>query len=279
MRITLQVLGSQPLLPLSYKYELSACLYHLMEEADPAFARFLHDNGYMMDGKRYKLFTFSDLDISRFKIDGDRMRVLSHEISFVVSFFVDKAAESLVFGIFQQASFLIGDQISQIHVQVKHIEVLPLQISESVIRLKTSSPLVISKSAEPESGISHPQYLHPDDPEYESYFFRNLMRKYTAAFHYGLVGALESDIIPAFRLLSHRPKSRLIRIKAHRPEETRIRGYLFDFELQAPPVLIGFGMLSGFGVANAMGFGATERREETKEEGRRGIEVGGVKAR
>jgi CRISPR-associated endoribonuclease Cas6 len=54
------------------------------------------------------------------------------------------------------------------------------------------------------------------------------------------------------------PVSRLQTIKAHTNEEVKVRGYLFDFEITAPPQLIKTGYESGFGAMNALGFGCGE---------------------
>ena len=75
---------------------------------------------------------------------------------------------------------------------------------------------------------------------------------------YKLVKPLPENQPVAFRLLTEHPKKRGIRIKAFTPAETKIIGYLFDFEITAPPELIRLGMLAGFGGENAMGFGAVK---------------------
>lgn len=256
-KIVFRVKGDQRLLPLSYKYELSSWIYKQIERADSPFANFLHNQGYTSQGKRFKLFTFSDLHFPRYEIIGDRIKILSSEISFVISFFVDKAAEALVMGLFHQQSFKLGDQITQILLQVQSLRVLPLIIPEGPLRLKTTAPMVVSKQPDTEKGETHAQYLNPKDPDFEYHFFQNLLTKYSTALLHHLISSIDLSNERSFRLLRSKPKSRLITIKAHRPDETKIRGFLFDFELIAPVELVRFGILSGFGIANAMGFGST----------------------
>ncbi|MEM7369560.1 MAG: CRISPR-associated endoribonuclease Cas6 [Bacteroidota bacterium] len=256
-KIIFQVKGDQRLLPLSYKYELSSWIYKQIERADSPFAEFLHTQGYILNGKRFKLFTFSDIHFRKYEIIGDRVKLLSPEISFVISFFVDKAAESLVMGLFHQQCFELGDQITQVRLQVKSLKVLPLVIPNGPVRLKTTGPMVVSRQPNLDIGEKQAQYLSPLDDKFEEVFFQNLLNKYSSALIHNLVSKIDVSSPRKFLLLREKPKSRLIKIKAHRPDETKIRGYLFDFELTAPKELIRFGMLSGFGVANAMGFGST----------------------
>lgn len=259
-KITFRVLNPGQLLPLSYKYELSAWVYKQIEKADNPFAEFLHSKGYVLDGKRFKLFTFSDLYVPQFEIVGDRMQVWAHKISFVISFYVDRIAESMILGTFLEGGteFQLGDYISQVVLRTETIQVLPLTIPEGTLRLKTTSPMVVSREPDVNKAEKHAQYLSPDTAGFEHHFVQNLLAKYQAAQNHGLLTTAHTKASCVFRLLSSRPKSRKITIKAHRPDETQIRGYLFDFEITAPKSLIELGMLSGFGVSNAMGFGSTK---------------------
>ncbi len=258
-QIIFRVLKPGQLLPLSYKYELSAWVYKQIKRADTPFADFLHRQGYMLDSKRFKLFTFSDLHVPKFKIIGDRMQIWAHEISFVISFYVDRVAESMVLGTFQKegAEFRLGDDVSQVVLRTESIQVLPFSIPVGTLRLTTTSPMVVSRMADETKGEKHAQYLSPEMGNFEHYFIQNLLAKYKVARKHGLIKKTTIEDPHTFRLLSTRLKSRKITIKAHRPDETQIRGYLFDFEITAPKSLIELGMLSGFGVSNAMGFGST----------------------
>ncbi|PIY05025.1 MAG: hypothetical protein COZ21_04960, partial [Bacteroidetes bacterium CG_4_10_14_3_um_filter_31_20] len=45
---------------------------------------------------------------------------------------------------------------------------------------------------------------------------------------------------------------------ANTPEETFLKGFLFDFKITAPHELIKIGYYAGFGKANSLGFGCAE---------------------
>lgn len=47
-------------LPCNYMYELSSCLYKVLNEGNPVFTAWLHDKGYCKEKKAFKLFTFSN---------------------------------------------------------------------------------------------------------------------------------------------------------------------------------------------------------------------------
>lgn len=60
------------------------------------------------------------------------------------------------------------------------------------------------------------------------------------------------------KVLSSTPKSRLIKLKAYTPEETRVRGWLYEFELEAPVEIQELGFYARFGEKNSMGFGCVK---------------------
>jgi CRISPR-associated endoribonuclease Cas6 len=256
-KITFRAEQPGQLLPLSYQYELSSWIYKLIGDSNSEFADFLHQQGYAEGAKRFKLFTFSNLYVPKFEIQGDRMKVLCPEISFLASFLVPQAAQDMIMGLFNNQRLRLGDKISQVELSVQGAEMLRLpELHGDVFRLRTTSPLLVSRpQLRPGDKLMH-DYLHPADAEYADYFFKNLLDKYRSARKHGLVEEIGLDAPMAFRLGSENPKRRGIRIKAFTPGETKLIGYDFDFELQAPSALVRMGLLAGFGGENALGFGA-----------------------
>lgn len=58
--------------PCNYMYELSSCLYKVLNEGNPVFTAWLHDKGYCKEKKAFKLFTMwrnakrpSDADLQK----------------------------------------------------------------------------------------------------------------------------------------------------------------------------------------------------------------------
>jgi CRISPR-associated endoribonuclease Cas6 len=258
-KITFQVEQPGQLLPLSYQYELSSWIYKLIGDADSEFAEFLHQQGYAEGAKRFKLFTFSNLYVPKFEIQGDRMKVLCPEISFLASFLVPQAAQDMIMGLFNNQRLRLGDKISQVDLSVRGAEMSRLpELQGTAFRLRTLSPVLVGRPQNRPDGKLMHDYLHPGDEEYASYFFKNLLDKYRSAHNHGLVEEIDLEAPLAFRLRSENPKRRGIRIKAFTPGETKLIGYDFDFELQAPAALARLGLLAGFGGENALGFGAAK---------------------
>lgn len=254
-KLTLYVTGRNKILPLNYQYELSSAIYRIISAADKEFCDFLHNKGYAEGHKQFRLFTFSPLNIFPYKIyqKEERIEILSDKTEMFVSFFVDKAAETFIKGLFQNQVFEIGDKISTVRFEVAFIEAVPMPLFGEAVEYECLSPIVVSWKSETDR---YAQYLSPTHPNYEKAFVNNLISKYRAmqiSLHDGLVP--EENISNfKFELLSE-PRKKGITIKKYTPEETKVIGYVFRFRLTAPAELQELGYCAGFGEKNGIGFG------------------------
>ena len=91
-------------LPCNYMYELSSCLYKVLNEGNPVFTAWLHDKGYCKEKKAFKLFTFSNFYFPCFRIEGDRIFVLADTAQLIVSFYPIEAIDAFVMGGYTRAA-------------------------------------------------------------------------------------------------------------------------------------------------------------------------------
>jgi CRISPR-associated endoribonuclease Cas6 len=254
MRFKLTLTLSNPkkrTLPLNYQYELSSWIYHVLNSGSPEFATWLHGHGYCDDRKQFRMFTFSNLDIPQRRIQGDRLEILSREISMIVSMLPDEMNRHFITGLFQDQSFILGDRLTQVPLQVISIEGLAEPVFSGRMSFTALSPLLISFKYPDDR---YARYFAPNHPDYPALFFRNLNQKHMAFFgaesHFDeKEGGLE--------ILSE-PRKKGTLIKAGTPMESKIIGYRYDFRLAAPKELLRFGYYTGFGEKNSMGFGCGE---------------------
>lgn len=247
-RLTFELTDGR-LLPMNYQYLISSWIYQRLGLADKTYANFLHEEGYQAEGKAFKLFTFSELKLPKISVRDDRFMLRGKELSLIVCLKIDQAATNLIQGVFTETEWKLGDKKSQVGLRTIKVETLPEPKPNQLSVLHTASPLVISIK---EEGKRHAQYLKPDDPRFARQFIQNLLRKYQS--YNGSSSYGTEDVSFAF-IKYHKPASRLITIKAFTDEETKVRGYRFDFALTAPADLIAFGLEAGFGEYNANGFG------------------------
>lgn len=192
------------------------------------------------------------------------------EVYLTLSFLVEQAAEQFIRGVFEHQHGGIGDKRSQVDFEVERIEVLPEEVAGQVT-VRTLSPVVVSVPLW-ENGHRKSRFLSPEDAGYGERLLQNLIRKYEsyAAFTgtrclTDLAGELDWQLVPG------RMKSSLVTIKAHTPQETKVRGFSYAFRLTAPVPLMRIGLLAGFGEKNSLGFGCVEPDRGRHVTGRKGL--------
>ncbi len=269
-KLTLRPTTNQTLVPFNYAYRLSAFIYAVLADADAQYAEFLHSQGYQVSStKRFKLFTFSDLIMPNIRVDAQAggMWVNSPYIEWIVSFYIDKAAQHFIMGLFQDQRCVIASPRHRAEFIIERVEAVPVAIVGETVTLRTLSPIVIAEKDE--RGMD--QYLHPADTAFGPLLISNLLAKYASVQTTVPAGAAFMDEFDTssvtYRLLPDRgrnaaqrdasqPKSRLVTIKEGSREETKLKGYHnFQFELSGPRELLELAVLAGVGRYNAEGFG------------------------
>ncbi len=246
------------ILPINYQYPLSAALYRIISKGDAEYAQLLHERGYGKKDKGFKLFTFSQLNVP-FKIEGDRLRLLGDEVSFLVAFHLPQAMESFVKGLFQSEHIDIADKKSKVSFVVKSVESLPdrLQSHKETeilsVELRLLSPLVVGVQNE----RANYDFLSPDDDRFAESFIYNWRSKIATCYDEvtAQTALLMVEIIP----MKNPPKSKLITIKAGTEAETKIRGWMnFGLKVTTEKRFVELLLNSGAGLYNAQGMGCVE---------------------
>ncbi|MGK7397632.1 MAG: CRISPR-associated endoribonuclease Cas6 [Candidatus Cyclobacteriaceae bacterium M3_2C_046] len=256
MRFKLVLQRSTPgrFIPLNYQYAISSWIYRRIELADPDYSHFLHGQGYANQNRKYKLFTFGPLETYPYQIRQDRMEMKSDFASIVFSFVADQAAENFIKGIFTNQVMQVKDPVGGVTFEIIRVETLPREEFKQVMTYQLKTPLCISHKGVDDK---HPQYLSPDHPQFADILLNNLVRKF-AALQTAQAGGIMPQPDNEFKLdfkLQSRVKEKLLLIKSYTDHETRVKGYQFRFQLQAPVELQELGYYAGFGEKNSMGMG------------------------
>ncbi|MCU0471712.1 MAG: CRISPR-associated endoribonuclease Cas6 [Arcicella sp.] len=267
MRFRLTLRPQKPLqkLTLNYNYPFAGWIYSRIDEADSEYATFLHQKGYLVEGsyKTFKHFTFSNFEI-RHKAKaiekGEDFVLLSDKPIFItVSFFIDKAAEDFIIGLFKNQKVSIYDNKYQADFSIEAVESLAgVILAENSQYFIAQSPIVIAEKR-PDG---KDDYLMPTHPNFAKLFAQNLLSKYESIYGKSLLmDEAALDKLISFRLVDDsKMKSRLRIIKQNKESQTKVRGYEnFIFELKAPSQIIEVGFYGGFGkYTSAAGMGYCE---------------------
>ena len=251
----------------NYSYPLQVWIYKLLDRADSKYSSFLHEKGYKLsDGhKSFKHFTFSSLIIPRIEKPkpGDSCMVLrSPEISLIVSFYIDQAAESFIVGLFHNQKVSLYNKDYQADFIVERVETIPINIPEGMVptvRLRTLSPMVIAEKIE-----NLDQYLHPEDERFAIFLAQNVVDKYLSVQGNGglAMDAVTAQQLVKFRLLPEQKiKQRGMLVKEGKEgKQTKVIGFHnFEFELTAPRQILKVAIASGIGkYSSTLGCGCSE---------------------
>lgn len=235
-------------IPINYQYLISSWIYQTLYKEDSAFADWLHEHGYQLNGKKYKHFCFSMLNPKLFKIHPkDKVfELVEGPTDLILSFNIDKAGKDIIKGLFKANMMQLqsGERFNILGM-INNIELIKPPHFTNEMKLRAKTPICISVGNEENS---HVTYLHPEDDRFSIAFGNHLVNKANA--YLGEEKYTEEQV--EFQLISKKVKSKLWTIKG-----IEIKGYLFDFKINAPKELIEIGYYAGFGVQNAalgMGF-------------------------
>lgn len=234
-------------IPFNYAYESSALIYKILSKSDAAFSAWLHDNGFVVDKKRFKLFTFSRLQIPNFQVDGSHINIVSDIVEWYISFLPERSTQEFVQGLFQEQVFELGNRRANVRFRVQSIEMVPSPEFTDRMTFETLSPICIVQKRDD----GKQDYIAPDHPRAGELVRLNLLDKYEAL--HGV--QLPQQDFPFELTILSPPKSSLITIKADTPQESKLRGFSCRLELHAPPELMRIAYEAGIGGKNSLGFG------------------------
>lgn len=247
------ILQVQPLisgceLPINYLYECSAATYRILSLSDERYSLWLHENGFVAERKRFKLFTFSNLIVPLYGIDKHRQRLIikSDTVEWYISFLPEKSTQQFIEGVFRQQCFRIADKISGVEFLVREVQIMPTLGYQEEMCFETLSPVCVSRRRN--DGKS--DYLSPADPSYVRGLLTGLLARYKA--YYGK--EYEGEIYCDFQVLNE-PKPVLVKIKVGTPQQTFVKGYRYRFKVRLPEELMKIGYESGIGEKGSLGFG------------------------
>jgi CRISPR-associated endoribonuclease Cas6 len=238
---------------MDYQYFLSAWIYKVIGNADREFASFLHTSGYTTGNKQFKLFNYSPLDFGRPVLWKEKalFEILSEQLFLNVSFHLAEAAEKFIIGLFNNQQVYVGDQFNGLDLVVTQVERLPEPVLTNYMHYRALSPVVISLK---DDNNKYARYLAPTDIDYCRLLLQNLVNKFDSVPH---ASSLPADVDFDFKLKST-PKSKLVTIKPYTPEQSKVRGFVFDFTLTCPVDIHRFILATGIGEKNSTGFGWVE---------------------
>ncbi|GAB7386590.1 CRISPR-associated endoribonuclease Cas6 [Bacillaceae bacterium] len=239
IRLTLHAKGDYLDVPVNYNHMLQAAVY---QNLSPEFARFLHDQGFCVGGRKFALFVFSRL-IGKYEYLSEQKRL--RFASPVEWLFASPVAQFIqeISNVFIKGGIKIGHQ----NLKVTGFEVMSNKVDGNSVCVRTLSPVVAYSTMLRSDGRKYTAYFHPKEKDFQRIVVENLRRK----------GKLLFGEKTDFSSISVHPVSDFQKnIVVYKG--TVIEAYSGKFLLQGDNRLLQVALDAGLGSKNSMGFGMVE---------------------
>ena len=246
MRLNVELNATDSIrLPIHYNYLIQSLIYHSMAGE---FAEFLHNQGYEVEKRKFKLFTFSRL-LGSYKIIGQEI-LFTPPVRLIISSPLKEFCQYLLNGLLSQEPIRLGSN----EIEVEKVSLNAPQATDE-IKIRMLSPVVAYSTFTKPDGGKYTCYFQPGEREFNRLVEENLKKKYQA-FHYQAPPASEIRI----KCLKP-PRLHLIKYKNY-----VIKGYSGLLSLHGPQSLLQMALNAGLGSKNSMGFGCGELLDHNMKE-------------
>ncbi|MBC8525870.1 MAG: CRISPR-associated endoribonuclease Cas6 [Candidatus Cloacimonetes bacterium] len=270
LKIELRYEGKLPFdLPLNYNHKLTANIYRLFSKSSKKYSEFLHDKGFIINGKHLKLFTFSRLFPRKYEIKEHYIRILSPEIDWYFSTIIDKSIEHIVKGIFSDECIILNYRDEDIELKFSQIiseaeiefteEIYPVspEISRLTgVKFKCLSPINVNSNKRKKDL----DYFNDTDLFREE-LYNNLKTKYQLIYDKPIQTEIpfNFEFLPEYLFKKENKISDSIQYRTSDGKIIYIKGFFAPFKIVCDPKLIEIGYQCGFGMRNSAGFGMVEK--------------------
>lgn len=227
------------ILPVSYNSTLQGFIY---KNIDKELADFLHSEGYIKDGRTFKLFTFSRI-LNRGKIQGDKFN-FGKEIQFIVSSTLENFCKSIANTMLQSERLYLGAN----NITIDGIEIINNKVEKDEAVFSTLSPIVAYSTFIKGDGNKYTCYFQPHERDFKRIVSENLIRKYNALYDEDLAfqDGIEIEAMGSTKMNIVYYKNFLI------------KGATGKFKVKGDKKLLQMAVNVGLGSKNSQGFGCVE---------------------
>ena len=230
--------GQELVLPNSYHHILQSIIYTALD-ISPEFGQKLHNEGYKITNRSYKLFTFSEIS-GKYRISNGFI-IFYEDVHFEVSSVDPYFIKTLKSGLLEK-----GITYGHHHFDKLMLEVSDDTIEESSIKIKMISPITVYAT---DIYTNETEYFSPKDSSFSEYINDNFKRKYEAYCETIPTSNIKIELLKDFT-----PKLKVI-TKYH---DMYIEAWRGQYVLTGERKYLDFLYQVGLGAKNSQGFGMFE---------------------
>lgn len=237
MRLIIEFLPEPICIPIAYNELIQAVIYANLSEE---YGQFLHDKGYELGKRTFKLFTYSNL-LGQYKIIP---KYLSKNISFQHGFklIVSSPIEQFIR---ELATTLSRNKYIELYHQKAYIKNITLQgipIIEQNSKIELLSPIIVYSTIKNNENKDYRYFFNPKEEKFNELITSNIKKKYEVFTNKKIDGEIKLNAINI--------DERKLMFK-----NTFAKGYMGVYEISGTQELINFAYECGLGSKNSQGAG------------------------
>lgn len=249
MQLTITFTAPEPVeLPVHYGHLVQGMIYRGMEH--PLLSRYLHEQGFQLGKRRFKLFTFSRLMGQKAYFNrAKKTLALTPPLKLVICSPISFIMQELGTGFLRQGQIRIGTA----RLSVKEISTAAPKVETDRIRVRLLSPMAVYSTLPSADGRKYTYYYSPFEPKFGELTGSNLIKK-----HYLIHGGPPLSEIFFIRPLQVIEKDYTITYY----KNFIVKGWMGMYELQGDPALLRIALTAGLGAKNSQGYGCCLMEEQ-----------------
>lgn len=222
------------ILPLNYQHILQAIIYKNLN-LGAEYSKFLHDNGFPYEKRKFKLFTFSLLQ--------GKYEICEHKIIFRNEvFFEVRSPDIFMMNLLAEGIARNGIAYGDRHITDVDVILDDATIETDELYVKMLTPISVY-STDRETGKTY--FYNPSEDEFRQLVKDNFVRKYTAC--YGVEPESSIEIEPAYVSVKDKYVTKY--------KNFYISGWFGEYYLYGRRKYLDFLYQTGLGSKNSQGFG------------------------
>ena len=256
MRLLIKLKSDNQFLPFNYNYPLSSAIYNLLRIGTPEFAQLLHDKGFKVNNKTYKLFSFALL-FEKYSFGKEGIKLESPYVKLIIaSPILEDFFKGILLGSFRVKELMLNVNGNKHLLGIKQIEEIREPEFANNMRFSMLSPLVVSTRKEYNGKMTQYFLRSTDDGKlFTEIINKNLINKYNLYHEKEYEGeGIDFKFDEEYLKKKKYDVQKKITL-AVRKNKIDIIGIISPFYVTGDPKLIKVGYECGFGEKNSMGFG------------------------
>ncbi|MCI7105585.1 MAG: CRISPR-associated endoribonuclease Cas6 [Lachnobacterium sp.] len=238
MQLVVHIKLEEPLvLPINYNHIIQAIIYRALSIM-PDYADFLHESGYMMGNRQYKMFHFGQLK-GKYHIQNKHI-VFESNVEFEI-----RSPEPILINLLAEGFYRNGISFGEFLCHNIQMELYDYTVEEERLLIRMKSPVTVH-STDPFTRKSY--YYNPTEPEFYEAVANNFYHKYQA--YYGIN---PSSFIEITSVGDSNERKFVTNYQG-----SYITGWFSKFYLSGERKYLDFLYQTGLGEKNSQGFGMFE---------------------